>query len=303
MSYKVDTSLALKGLKVQESSWDHEFGMLPTLLSALHKHHPHCRLSVSLPSRIDLVSTLSQLANSSCLYSLIIAIHDGQHMACGELFRILPTCPNLRILNISSTNFFNSHNKCLYLRQTEQGNTVVRLDNLKLDGPIFYPGKQEHDIAKPETSPFDFLDLSSFNKLSLTHPGHLLNLLSTSMNLRYLSFDPMTSRLSDCSNGVKALLPSLFTNQRLEELYLTGCIDILAIDSMKPLKDTLKCLKIHENEDELAICKRRVFSDQEIETLGKTFPKLEYLSLDVNYNGQWVCSPENPSLHGVSSHN
>lgn len=278
----------MKGLNFQESSWDHDFGMLPTLLSALHKHQPRCRLSVSLPTRIDLISALSQLANSSCLYSLDIAIHDGQHLACRELFRIGPACPNLRTLKILSSKF-TAPDKCLYLAPPEEGDAVMRLDSLELDGPIFYHGEQEYDCTKQETSLFAFLDPSSLRRLSLTHPGHLLDFLSTSMNLRYLSLDAAMSWVSDCNNSGNALLPSIFSSQRLEELYLTGCINVLTIDSMKALRGTLRCLKIHENEDEFAICKRRVFSDQEIQNLGETFPTLEYLSLDVNYDGQWVC--------------
>lgn len=211
-----------------------------------------------------------------------------------------PACPNLRTLKILSSKFTAPY-KCLYLAPPEEGDAVMRLDSLELNGPIFYNGEQEYGCTKQEISPLAFLDLSSLRRLSLTHPGHLLDLLSTSMNLRYLSLDFALFWVSDCNNSGDALLTSIFTNQRLEELVLTGCINVLTIDSMKALRGTLKCLKIHENEDEFAICKRRVFSDQEIQNLGETFPTLEYLSLDVNYDGQWVCYQEPPSRSSTKS--
>ncbi len=293
VSYKVDNSFAMKGLNFRESDFDHDFGMLPTVLKALHKHHPRCRLGVSLPARMDPVSPLSPVANSPCLYSLTIAIQDKQYLACGELIRIATTCTNLKVLKILSFNVTMPY-RCLYLASPGEGDAVMRLDSLDLDGPIFYPGEHEYVRTKQETSPFDFVDLPSLRRLSLTHFEHMLAMPSTSINLRYLSFNPAKNWGSDLSDKIKALLPTIFADQRLEELYLTGCTDVLSIVSMKPLKDSLKRLKIHENEDESATCVRRVFSAVEIQTLGETLTNLEYLSLDVNYNREWVSHQEYP---------
>ena len=301
VSYKVNTSFALTGLKDDESMCDHQFRLLPTLLKALQSEHPRCHLSVHLPSRVDLVSTLPQLANSSCLHSLTIALHDGQNLACRELFRVLPTCPNLRTLKILSRNFSDSFHKCIYLQYPERGSTAMQLDNLELDGTVFHPEKHLQGGIMPEygcaagkeTSPFEYFDLLSLKTLSLTNPGHLISLLPSTMNLRSFCFDLAMSHGSEYDNAVKGLLSSVFANQRLAELYLTGCFHLLTIDSMGLLKDSLKRLKIHENEDNSEICKRPVFSEQEIRNLGSIFPNLEYLNLDINYDGEWVWSPSN----------
>lgn len=277
VSYKVETSFAMKGLNFRESDFDHDIGMLPTLLNALHKHHLLCRMSVSLPARMFPVSPIPPVANSPCLYSLTIAIQDGQHLACGELIRRTTTCTYLKVLKILSFNVTMPY-RCLYLASPREGDAVMRLDSLDLDGPIFYPGEHEYIRTKQETSPFDFVDLPSLRRLSLTHFEHMLIMPSTSINLRYLSFNPAMNWGSDLGDKIKALLPSIFTEQRLEELYFTGCTDVLSIVSMKRLKDSLKRLKIHENEDKSAICKRRVFSTVEIQALGETLTSLTYES-------------------------
>ena len=75
--YKVETTFARTTLSYEESRWDNKSGFLPSLLYALHLHHPYCRLDVSLPYRQDLVSVLALLVHSPCLYSLTTAIDDA----------------------------------------------------------------------------------------------------------------------------------------------------------------------------------------------------------------------------------
>ena len=285
VSYKVEPAFAVRGFKHEESSWDFKFGLLPTLLRVLHRYQPQCRLSVALPSRIDLVSCLSQLENSTCLFSLEITIEGGQHLAMRELFRILPTCAKLKALKIMHNNHADKFFKHFHLHYQDHRADLMKLNDLELEGPILYPAEHEGQYAAQRAASYEDLDLSNLKRLSLTHARDLIYIVPFLENLRSLSFDLAQH---PTRSDVEVLLPLIFKDQRLTELSLTGCTVILSIDSMLPLKDTLKRLKIHENEARERICQRRVFSCQEIENLGKTLPNLEELSLDVNYYNQLV---------------
>ena len=285
VTYRVHNSFGRDALSFEESIWDHRSAIFPSLLRALNAYHPHCLLSVSFPGRVDLVSVLSYLAKSPCLYSLTVVIHDGQDLACQELFNVSSTCPRLSTLRISSGEL-DRQSSALYCIPLGHDYPKMRLETLELDGSFVSPsilGAEEQEVSLP-----DILDMSVLRNLSLTQSRHNLATAMRVENLRSLKMDLS----EDIDKAVcKEALPCLFRDHALEELDLTNCLSLIDTDSLIALKHTLRVMRIHEREDETGICKRQVFSDRQIESLGEILPGLHSLGIDLNYNGGWVGHP------------
>lgn len=285
VSYAFETSLAMQGLIFEESGLEHGHETLPDLLWLLNKHPATCRLSVILPARIDLISVLSHFINKFSLYSLTIVVHRGQVAASEKLLGVVSSCPNLRELRLMSQNF-TGPSEPIFITNPGRKEFTMWLHKLEMQGPILLL-KQPED-SETGTHLFNILVPETASSLSFTSTSQLINATSSLPRLRSLQMD-MSGCLKIYDKGrIKARLTIVLINSQLEELSLTGSMEILAIESLEPLEQSLRNLRIRENEDEFKICTRQVFSHYEIKRVNQTLPKLQSLSLDLNYNGSWV---------------
>ena len=290
----------MENLSHEESHWDNQHGILPWLVDGLKVHHPNCRLSVPSTKRQDLVLVLGLLAQSSNLYSLTITFDGRQKLDFNTLLRVASTYPNPRNPNITSHNIFGpkhfhylnaNDSTCLYLRN--QGNWPLHLEILEFDGIVL--SMDEHR-GYPFTA---LLEWPRLRKLSLTDPTNFSVLMKIPIDLRSLRITPETSLGSIRVEDVEPCLCCLFNSQRLEELDVSGCTAVsrcITTDVLNPLKSTLRSLKIHGNEDQTGICKRKAYSVTDLECLGNTMGKLEHLSLDLNYEREWMRTSFRQSL-------
>ena len=135
------------------------------------------------------------------------------------------------------------------------------------------------------------LEWPRLRKLSLTDPTNFSVLMRNPINLRSLCIGPKISLGSIGVEDVEPWLCCLFNSQRLEELDVSGCTAVsrcITPDILNPLKSTLRPLKINGNEDQTGICKRKAYSVPDLECFGNTMGKLEHLSLDLNYEREWM---------------
>jgi len=283
--YQVELSFDMSTLSPEESAWDHQSGILPLLLHTLHQYHPNCRLDISLPYRLDLMSILALLAHSPCLKSLIINVHDQQMLAFKSLLRVVSTCPNLRRLSILSRTSFDPAYTTHELRS--QRNCPLQLETLEVDGPLVLLKKGlDHPSA-------DFVDWSTLRELTLINPLNITVLTYKHISLRILRIRLDTVPGFSNVEEVRPLLRSLLANQRLEVLEAGGSSAVphaITPEMLEPLGTTLRCLKIHGNEDMAGLCKRFAYSLADLEQLGETLKTLHTFGLDINFDGQWVCN-------------
>lgn len=284
--YRVELSFAMSTLDLEESRWDHSSGILPSLLRTLHQHHPKCRLDISLPYRPDLWAIVALITHAPCLESLIINAHDQQTLAFKWLMRVVSSCPNLKRLSILSRTSFDEAYTTHKLRS--QRNCPLQLESLEVDGPLVL---LDENLGHPST---DFLDWSTLRELTLINPLNFCTLTYTHINLRVLRIRLDTVQGFNNVDEIRRLIGALLANQRLELLEVGGSFAVpqaIPPEVLEPLGTTLRCLKIHGNEDMDGLCKRPVYSLAELEQLGKILQNLHTLSLDVNFDGQWVCNP------------
>ena len=117
------------------------------------------------------------------------------------------------------------------------------------------------------------LEWPRLRKLSLTDPTNFSVLMKNPIDLRSLRIGPETSLGSIRVEGIEPWLCCMFKSQRLEEIDVSGCTAVsccITMDVLNPLKSTLRSLKIHGNEDQTGICKRKAYSVTDLECLGNT---------------------------------
>ena len=111
------------------------------------------------------------------------------------------------------------------------------------------------------------------------------------MSIRVLQLGLDSVEVFGSVETIKLLLYSLSSTQRLEVLDISGCAAVtqaVAVDLLKSLGQTLRCLKVHGNQDVAGVCERHVYSTADLEHLGQTMKCLEIFRFDINYNGNWV---------------
>ena len=114
------------------------------------------------------------------------------------------------------------------------------------------------------------------------------------MNLRALQLRLDTVLEVNTVEMIRSMFRSLFASQKLEVLDVGGCTAVpqaITTDMLARLGKTLRCLKVHSNEDAGGPCKRCVYSVTDLERLGQTVRSLHTLGLDVSFDRQWVCGP------------
>jgi hypothetical protein len=269
--------------QLETLTWSRDYDIPDRILQSLHKYCPTSRLIVKGEVRFP----YPQLGSYQCtgfssanLYSLdarIPAEPKAMRMAKLSLFNILRSSTNLRKLNITQ----------------DRGGCVIYVANSGLDIDLnVRVGEQLPQLEELSFPIFSLTDISRWGDmegwsrlrvLKLSRNAWVLEafngrvpcLRSLTLNVGWLELESLDSRLPQIS--------------MLEELVLNGDgmrfpFNLLAVNS-----DTLRTLTVHSPEpDSLKMWHDIPISD--IRRLNETCPKLKFLSVDMNRDGQWVSS-------------
>ena len=271
----------LTGLKA--FIWDAQYPILFWLLEMLQTHHPQCLLYTRHPASQDSAQTLPRLYTPSCLFSLEVAITNGQFLAFRELQKVLASTPKLRDLSIASA--FNSFSPQVSIYQEQEEPEPLHLRSLELYGRIF-------DVFK---IPVAWSMLERLSLDSLSYLPHFVPDFAGLKSLRLRNTDhsnlvPLDVALQDC--------------KKLESLDLTGFTGIIctAKDAFwRNLGKTLTKLRLHEDEKLDGLSLRHTLSVKDVGRIAKYCPKLRSLGLDLACSGQeWVSFTFLVVLHSTS---
>lgn len=282
--YTAELSFAMETLSNEESRWDHESGILPSLLRRVHQYHLECLVDVSLPFRQDMMSVLALFPHSPCLHTLNLSLDYDQKRAFEALHLVISTCSGLRKLSLISRTPLDLDDTTYNILRN-RGHQALQLHTIEVAGPVVLLQESAQKCYA------EFVDWSLIKQISLMNPINLVLLTVKPVSLRALKLGLDSVPELATIEAIKQLLCALFLNQRLEILEVSGHTSIaqaMTIDMLEPLGQTLRCLKVHGNEDVSGLGKRSVYSMTEIERLGQAMKRLETLGLDINYDGHWV---------------
>ena len=275
--------LLSKLTKLETLTWSRNYDIPDGILQSLHKYNPTSRLIVKAEVPFPyLQSGPSQCTGFSSpnLYSLdarIPAEAEPRRIAKLSLFNILRSSINLRKLNIT---------------QDSGGSVVVGFGSVLETNLNVQEGDQLPQLEELSFPIFSFTDMSRWGDIGGWSRLRVLKLSRNAWGLeafngrvpclRSLTLDIPWSQLESSEWRLSQI-------SILEELVLIGDGMRFPFNLLAANSDTLRSLTVYALEPPSPKLRPNIpISD--IWKLNETCPKLKFLSVDINRDGQWVSS-------------
>jgi hypothetical protein len=269
--------------QLETLTWSQNYDIPDGILQSLHKYSPKSRLIVKAeipflyPQSVPHQCTGFSSPNLYSLDARIPAEPQSRRIAKLSLFNILRSSTNLRKLNLTQDNggcvVFGFDPSLEIDLNVRVGDQLPQLEELSF--PIFSITDMSRWGNMGGWSKLRVLKLSRNAWALEAFNGRVPCLRSLTLNIPWSQLESLEWRLSQMSI--------------LEELVLNGDGMRFPFNLLAANSDTLRTLTVHAPEP-YSPKMRPDIPISDIWRLNETCPKLKFLSVDINRDGQWVSS-------------